>query len=199
MMTRRPGRRSAGLALSLGALALLSACATRLPQPITGYTCCNLRMHDGWISSNNVQGGTLVPAGEPVKLDSIKRSFYVYGSIGSADVAMRDDSARTEADTRRWLGQIVTGDDPRLQIAGWSTEVRSAVLAGRASIGMTRAQVLTALGPPSPVDTPDQNAASWRYWTALDDQPVDLIFGEDGRLSHFGGMPTAVRRLSYAP
>jgi hypothetical protein len=171
----------------------------RLPQPITGYTCCNLRMHDGWISSNNVQGGTLISAGEPVKLDSMKRSFYVYGTIGSADVALRDDSARTEADTQRWLRQIVLAEDPRSQIAGWPTEVRGAVLAGRASVGMTRTQVLTALGPPSSLETPDRNAASWRYWTALEDEPVDLFFGEDGRLARFGGKGPAVRLLNYAP
>lgn len=199
MKTRFTSLRPAVLALSLGALAGLSACATRLPQPITGYTCCNLRMHEGWISSNNVQGGTLVPAGEPVKLDSIKRSFYVYGTVGSADVAIRDDSARTEADTQRWLRQVVVAEDPRPQIAGWPVEVRRAVLAGRAAVGMSRAQVLIALGPPSPVDTPNQAASSWRYWTALEDQPVDLLFAEDGRLERLSGKASAVRLLSYEP
>ncbi|MDR6891033.1 hypothetical protein J2X67_005581, partial [Variovorax sp. 3319] len=47
-----PHRIAAFTALSAGLL--LSGCATKLTQPITGYTCCNLRPDYGWVSSTNM-------------------------------------------------------------------------------------------------------------------------------------------------
>ncbi|MDR6891026.1 ABC-type uncharacterized transport system auxiliary subunit, partial [Variovorax sp. 3319] len=46
--------RNIHLALVLAASTLLAGCATKLTQPITGYTCCNLRPDYGWVSSTNM-------------------------------------------------------------------------------------------------------------------------------------------------
>ena len=175
---------------------LLSACAALpIDPPVSGYTCCNLRLEHGWISSNNVQGGTVIPAGEPLRLQSIKKQFYVYGTLGSAEVAFRDDNARTEHDTMAWMRHIVVDQDPRAELASWPAEVRQAVRAAKVMPGMTRAQVRMALGPPSRSDTPDPKVKVWRYWTALEDEPVDLLFGDDGRLASLSGRPSAVRQI----
>lgn len=192
-----PPRRPAALALLSGAAALLLSACAALPidPPISGHTCCNLRLEHGWISSNNVQGGTVIPAGEPVRLQSIKKQFYVYGTLGSAEVAFRDDNARNEHETLDWLRQVVVSQDPRIEFNSWPAEVRQAVRAAKVMPGMTRAQVRMALGPPSRSDTPDPKAKVWRYWTALEDLPVDLLFGDDGRLASLSGRPSAVRLL----
>lgn len=180
----------------LGGIGLLSACvATPIAKPIAGYSCCNLRVDGGWVSSNNVQGGALIPAGEPVRLTSIKRQFYVYGAIGGQDIALRDDHAKTEADTLRWVNKVVVAEDPRLQLKTWPTDVRRAAQAGRVVVGMTRDQVLFALGHPSPEDTPNLGVSTWRYWTQLDDSPVDLTFDESGRLASLSGKPAAIRAI----
>lgn len=202
MTSRTTRRRSAvlaklGLAAALGGL--LSACSMPIKPALKGYTCCNLRVHTDWISSNNVQGGTLIPAGEPVELNWIKRQFYVYGSIGGLDISLRDDAAKTEADTMRWLQRIVTTEDPKLQLATWPADVRLAVRSARVMPGMSRAQVLMALGPPSRVDTPDMAASKWRYWTAAEDLPVELVFGSDDRLQRLEGKPAAVRVIEFQP
>lgn len=187
----------AGLTAMLAGL--LSACSMPIKPALTGYTCCNLRVHAEWISSNNVQGGTLIPAGEPAELNWIKRQFYVYGTIGGLDVNLRDDAAKSEADTMRWLKLIVTPQDPKLQFATWPADVRLAVRSARVMPGMTRAQVLMSLGPPSRVDTPDLAASKWRYWTAVEDLPVDLSFGSDDRLQRLDGKPAAVRLVEFQP
>jgi len=54
------------VSIAVVASVFLPGCATKLAPPITGYTCCNLRPDYGWVSSTNMLGGAIVPAGEPV-------------------------------------------------------------------------------------------------------------------------------------
>jgi hypothetical protein len=195
----KDNKRSAGRLLvaagAVGAACMLAACAaSTLKSPIVGYTCCNLTAAEGWISSNNVQGGAFIGAGEPVQLTSIKRQYYVYGTVGHSEFGFRDDNAKKEADTLEWLGRIVVAEDPRPQIATWPADVRLAVGTARVKVGMTRLQVLTALGHPARADTPDLDGSTWRYWTSIEDEPVDLVFDGD-RLASLQGKASAVRRL----
>lgn len=185
---------------ALSAAAMLAGCAaTRLEQPIAGFSCCNLRANAGWISSNNVQGGDLIPLGVPVELTSIKRQYYVYGTVNGRELGLRDDSAKVEQDTLRWVRRVVVAEDPRPQLAAWPSDVRAAIGAARVFAGMTRTQVAMALGYPSPNDTRDLAGPTWRYWTPAEDLPVDLRFGEDGRLTALVGKESAVRTLEFQP
>jgi len=182
--------------IALAGAALLSGCvAVPLVQPVSGYTCCNLRSYDGWISSNNVQGGDLVAAGEPARFEQIKKNYYLYGTIGGTELALRDDNARSKEDTLRWANRIIVAEDPRPKLAAWPSDVQKAIRYGRIFTGMTREQVLMSLGYPSPADTPDLNADSWLYWTSIGDFPVDLHFGKDQRLVSIVGRPSAVRMI----
>jgi hypothetical protein len=200
MFDRSSRGRFGALVSAFCALAALSSCVvTRLEPPIAGYTCCNLRSTHGWISSNNVQGGVLVPPGEPVRLDQIRKQYYAYGTVGSVEVAFRDDGASSQKDTLQWLRQVVVADDPRGRLAGWSSPVRRAVGSARVMVGMTRDQVLMSLGHPARADTPELGADTWRYWTALEDLPVDLRFGPDGTLLAVSGKESAVRTLVQEP
>jgi hypothetical protein len=185
------------LAITLAAGLLLSACATHLPQPITGYTCCNLHPDAGWISSANMLGGAIVPAGQPVVIDTMKRDRYLYGTMGSDYITLRDDTARSKDDVLRWTRQIVVPTDPRVALARWSPEVQKAVYSGKVLVGMTRAQVLMSLSYPSLNDTKDLGASTWRYWTIQEDEPVDVRFGADGLVSGFAGKPSAVRAVEF--
>ena len=191
-----PPRIVAFTALGAG-LFLLSGCATKLIQPITGYTCCNLRPDYGWVSSTNMLGGPIVPAGEPVVLDTMKRDTYFYGTIGGDYISLRDDAARSKDDALRWARQIVVPADPRVALGSWSPEVQKAVYAAKVVPGMTRPQVLMALSYPSRNDTKDLNTSSWRYWTTQEDEPVDILFGADGAVSGFSGKPSAVRTIEF--
>ncbi|GAP38154.1 hypothetical protein ABXN37_23800 [Piscinibacter sakaiensis] len=195
-MTRSSSPARAGLPLLLASALLAGCAAAPLGQPIVGYTCCNLRAQGGWVSSNNVQGGDLIPAGTPVRLTSIKRKYYLYGLAGTQEIAFRDDAAQSEAQTLRWIRQVVVPQDPQPLLASWPKEVQTAVATVRVFPGMTREQVAMAIGHPSPTDTPDLAASTWRYWTPAEDQPVDLRFGEDGRLADITGKPSAVRTVA---
>ena len=188
---------AAAIAIAVVASVFLSGCATKLAQPIAGYTCCNLRPDYGWVSSTNMLGGPIVPAGEPATLDTMKRDTYFYGTIGGDYISMRDDAARSKEDALRWARQIVVPTDPRVALATWSPEVQKAVYAAKVVVGMTRPQVLMSLSYPSRNDTKDLNANAWRYWTTQEDEPVDVLFGADGTVSGFSGKPSAIRTVEF--
>ena len=192
-----PTLRRVAACSALAAVSLLSGCATRLSPPITGYTCCNLRPDAGWLASSNYLGGPILPAGEPVVIDTAKRNQYFYGTIGGDYISMSDDSARGKEGGQRWLRKIVVRTDPKVELASWSPEVQSAVYSAKVAVGMTRPQVLMALSYPSPNDTKDLNANTWRYWTTQEDEPVDVHFGADGAVSSLSGKPAAVRILQF--
>ncbi|MET3496349.1 hypothetical protein [Variovorax boronicumulans] len=187
----------AAAAIAVAASVFLAGCATKLTQPITGYTCCNLRPDYGWVSSTNMLGGPIVPAGEPATLDTMKRDSYFYGTIGGDYISMRDDAARSKEDALRWARQIVVPTDPRVALAGWPPEVQKAVYSAKVVVGMTRPQVLMSLSYPSRNDTKDLNANTWRYWTVQEDEPVDVLFGSDGMVSGFSGKPSAIRTVEF--
>lgn len=179
------------------AAALLAGCAATPLQPtITGYSCCNLGVEYGWIARSNVQGQRTIPAGEPMTVESIKKTHYLYGSLGDLQVGWYDDIGKTREDALRWVNQLVVKEDPRVQMAGWSAESRAAVQAGRVRLGMTKAQVLMALGPPPPGETADTAAAVWTYWTSSD-KTVDLRFAADGTLAALEGEPSVARALNF--
>lgn len=192
-------RRAAAWALSTVALSTsLSGCmANKFPKPIEGYTCCNLRAQYGWISSDNTQRGDLVPFGAPIKLDSIKKKYYVYGTMAGNDVAFRDDSAKTEADTMRWIQRVVVSEDPLQRLSTWPADVKAAVQAARVMPGMTRDQVAMAVGHPSPNDTKDLEGDTWRYWTGVDDSPVDVHFNGEGQVDRIDGSVMSRRVMVF--
>jgi hypothetical protein len=175
-------------------LALGGCIAFKVDQPVTGYTCCNLRAEYGWVSSDNVIGrGNVIPLGMPARITDIKRSYYLYGRIGDEDVGFRDDSAKREADTLRWARVVIVPEDPRQVLAGWPTDVRTAVGLSRVIPGMTRAQVAMSIGHPPASETPDPNAAVWRYWTGADDTPLEVAFADDGRVARISGSPAGLQ------
>lgn len=46
---------------------------------------------------------------------------------------------------------------------------------------------------------PDMAASKWRYWTAVKDLPVELVFRSDERLRRLEGKPAAVRVIEFQP
>jgi len=195
-LSGRLGHIAAGTAAAL----LLAACgATRLPQPITGYTCCNLRDNGGWIFSDNVQDGKLIPAGEPITLTSTKRTYYVYGEFAQRSIGLWDTQSDNSGQVFAWVHRIVVSEDPRPKIAALPPEIRDAIHAAKVVRGMTRQQVLWAVGYPGLDETPDLAGPVWRYWTPKAKKTVDIQFGPDGKVVAISGPPASVQLMSVAP
>ena len=160
------------LAHSLAAISLAGALAGCYTQPvaeqtpwISGYTCCNLHYDGDWISDANYTDLPFIPAGAPISVTQpVKDSNRAYATIGGRPFRLGLDYGRAVQGTEQWLGTIILREDPRINNAAWSLDVRQAIAQGKVLIGMTKEQAIVALGYPLPTRTPNLDSNVWRYW-----------------------------------
>lgn len=156
-------RAAVALAASMWALAPLDCVqAQELPPP--GFLCCNLRTDGSWASDNNYQENakTMLAAGSPVKPLSYGR-YRVYIEINGGKQAIGNDYSRDlpmDVFAKRWIVK----DDPNVKLAAWPPKIQQAVKAAKLMPGMTKEQVLMAVGYPMSSENPTLDAPIWRYW-----------------------------------
>ncbi len=156
------------LAAALTLAATLAGCTSTPPQETTpwlsGYTCCNLHYDGDWISDANYSDLPFIPAGAPITVTPpAKDSYRAYASISGRPFRLGLDYGRPVQGTEQWLSQVVVRDDPRINNAAWSLDVRQAIAQGKVMVGMTKEQVIVALGYPLPTKTPNLDSNVWRY------------------------------------
>jgi hypothetical protein len=195
-MKRRP-------ALALTALLVLAAGAVRStaqqpPEPppaptFEGFLCCNMHSDGKWISDINYRGGVLamIPAGTPVKVTGQGR-WRVFVEIGGKAQALGNDYSRTIG-LDEFARRLVVAEDPRPKIAAAPPKVREAIQAGKIAKGMTREQVIVAIGHPVTSYNDKIDAPLWRYWLDRSSE-YQVFWGDDGRVERlFGSADTRSR------
>lgn len=153
-------------------LTLFSTIAGCAYQPVqdqvpwlAGYTCCNLHYDGDWISDANYSDLPFIPAGTPISINQpLKDSNRAYATIAGRPFRLGLDYGRAVQGTEQWLSKIVIRDDPRINNAVWSLDVRQAIAQGKLLVGMTKEQAIVALGYPLPTRTPNLDSNVWRYW-----------------------------------
>ena len=167
-MPRRKALASAALPLGLVGALGLAGCGSSPAGPsaptFEGYLCCNLRSDGRWITDINYEeaGKTIIPVGTPVKVTGYGPQRVLIEVEGSRQ-AIGNDYSRTlriDAFARRY----VVADDPRPKIATMPAKVREAINTARVTPGMTREQVVMAVGYPVTSETPHLDAPVWRMW-----------------------------------
>jgi hypothetical protein len=130
----------------------------------TFFLCCNMyypstRFHD----ANYQYTGRFIPLGTPVRVN------------GMDDQAVNFTDLNTGV-TYAWIKRYATvplasllkvwfvEEDPKLIVDTFDANVRTAVYTGKVLPGMTKAQVIRALGFPPQHKTPDTSADVWTYW-----------------------------------
>src|SRR5882724_453479 len=119
-----------------------------------GFLCCNMRTKGDWISDSNYMeaGKTMIPFGTRVKFAGFGR-YRMHLEIDGRRQSIGNDYSRDlamEVFARRYLIK----DDPRPKVAAAPPKVRSAIESARVTKGMTREQVLIALGYPISGENP---------------------------------------------
>lgn len=145
------------------AIAAPTATAQTAEYP-SGYLCCNMRTDGSWISDSNYQdvGKTGIPVGMPAKVTGYGRN-RVHVEINGQKQAIGNDYSRAiplEAFARRY----VVAQDPIARITTFPNKIQLAIANARVTPGMTREQVLMAIGYPIADENPDLNSKKWRYW-----------------------------------
>lgn len=177
----------------VAAACLAGAAAHAQPKP-EGFLCCNMRSDGRWISDSNYQesGKFVIPLGTPVKVLDYARyrvslkfpdSTQTLGNDYSRDISMPDFARR-----------YVVAEDPALKLAGFPAKVQQAIASSRVVRGMTREQVLMAIGYPIASENPHLDAKVWKYWLWTF-SPYDIYFDERGTVSHIQTDPDTRLRV----
>ena len=173
--------RSRLAAAAVASIALAAGPAAAL-DPYEGWLCCNLWTDGSWITDINYRSSskTLLPAGTKVKVTGLGR-YRVYIELEGKKQAIGNDYSRS-VDMEAFARRSVLASDPAASIARWPAAVREAVKAGKVMRGMTREQVLTALGYPTGSYTPELDGPLWRYWLDRSSE-FQVFWDEDERSS----------------
>ena len=150
------------IALAAACLAASSALAQGLPE---GYTCCNFHYDKDWISDANWRQLPMIPAGARIKvLDYGWNRASV--EIDGKPMRIGQDYGRKEEKLEQFVQKLVVKNDPKAKVARYPEKVRAAVREGRVIPGMTREQVIIAVGYPPTHRTPSLDASVWNLWAS---------------------------------
>lgn len=149
------------LLLATLAATTLSAAAQDRPQ---GYLCCNMRSDGKWISDSNYDesGKFVVPLGTPAKVTGYGR-YRVYVDLPSGSQTIGNDYSRS-IEMGAFAKRYVVAENPLDKIAALPPKMQTAIKSARVTNGMTREQVLMALGYPIASETPHLDLRTWKYW-----------------------------------
>ena len=129
-----------------------------------GYLCCNMRSAGGWISDINYEedGAQMLPLGTPLKVTRYGR-YRAYVEIEGKKQALGNDYSR-DLPLNIFAKRYVVKDNPLDRLVTFSEPIQRAIRASKVTRGMTREQVLMAVGYPVSSENPKLDAKIWRFW-----------------------------------
>ena len=168
-------------------LLALSACASSggadLIEPGAYYTQYTMMVDREVTRSTNYREGTTafaVPVNTPVEV--------MGGRGNTVTLELEDDRefgfehiARHTQDTMPEAFAKAFGPAP-VDLAGLSEDELAAIERGEAIVGMDRATVLVAMGPPPAVGTLSIDSNVWKYWRNRF-ATMNVVFDGEGRVS----------------
>jgi hypothetical protein len=155
------------LAVTVGALA--AACHPVVPHPWAGtdrYLCCNLHYEKLKTSDLNPTVGTLVPFGTKVTIIQVRKDQVEFQPVGHPTITLDYHWGRKTQPFETYLQEIFVDEDPHAKLRRAKVPAKriNAIDEGRVEVGMTRDQVLMAIGYPPAHETPSLQSREWRYW-----------------------------------
>lgn len=145
-------------------LAAAGTTAAHAAEKYDGFLCCNMRSDGSWISDSNYaeNGKRVIPAGTPVQVTGFGR-YRVNVIIDGKKQAIGNDYSR-DLDDAAFAARYVPTVDPKAAIAAAPAKIRDAITSSRITKGMTREQVIIALGYPISSENPNLDSNLWRFW-----------------------------------
>ena len=184
-------------AASLVAAASCAAWPQAVPAPQTQrWACCNLRYEKDWISDRILTSRSFLPVGARVVVTDWGRN-RVYADIDGVKMRVGADYGYFKGSREEFADVLFVREDPNLRIATFAPAVQAAIRAGRIAIGMTREQVVMAIGPPRFDLTPRRDASNWVHFATADGE-FDLDWAPDDTLRAIHA-PSRIRKLVEQP
>src|SRR2546422_32094 len=158
-------RRSLPTALAL--TTFLAACkGPVVPHPMTGetrYLCCNMHYEKTEISDVNYLKGTLIPFGTRVQILEVRKSSVKFQPAGQPPITLVLKYGKDATTMDQYLDRVFLREDPHAKLpkpgkdkkqAAAAEKSRKQIEDGEVAPGMTRDEVLMALGYPPLHRTP---------------------------------------------
>lgn len=188
------------LAAVLAATLPMSAAHAQRPAPpqgpmLNGYLCCNMRTYGKQISDINYaeEGTSIVAAGTPARVTGYDFRWFDM-DVGGRPQRLKNDYSRN-IPTAAFAQRYVVTEDPKAKLAGYPEKTRAAIAAMKVTPGMTREQVLMALGYPISSENPQLEAGVWRYWLDAWSE-YQVVFEADGTVKNIVADPATLTRVS---
>jgi hypothetical protein len=168
----------------VGAIALVSVSTAVLADATSypaGYLCCNMRTDGSWISDINYQdaGKKGLPVGTLLKVTGYGRNRVNVDINGQKQSIGNDYSRSTPLDV--FARRYVVEQDPLTKIVSFPKKIQDAIASARVTKGMTREQVLMAIGYPVSDENPSLDSKEWRFWLSSFVEFV-VVFDDKGLL-----------------
>ena len=168
-------RRSLPATLALASL--LAACkGPAVPNPMTGQTrflCCNLHYEKPEISDANYLKGTLIPYGTQVHVLEVRKNTVKFQAEGHPPITLVLKYGKDTLGMDEYLNRIFLREDPHAKLpkpgkdkkqAAAAERMRKLIEEGTVEPGMTKDEVLMAVGYPPVHRTPSLSSPNWTYW-----------------------------------
>jgi hypothetical protein len=128
-----------------------------------GFACCNLHYEGDSISDSSLSQQPFIALGTPIKVKTID-GYHADVEVDGKPMRLGLDFGRTQETTEQWVNKLVVLENPKLKMTRFAPTTRKAIEAGKLLRGMSKEQVIMAIGYPQANENPDLNAPSWRYW-----------------------------------
>lgn len=158
------------------------------------FICCNLHHNGDWIDDANATTLPMIPAGTPIVIKDVG-SNRTRALIDARPMRIGHDYGRKQESNEQFIAKLVVDEDPRLKIRSYPENIRSAILQGKVCHGMSREQVIIALGYPSTDETPDLAMKEWKYRTANWDEYL-VVWGDNGLVREVAGSEETVSQVA---
>lgn len=170
-----------------------TASATEAPAL---FTCCNLRYEGDWISDLNAVGLPFVPAGARIAVKDYGR-HRAHVLIDGRPMRIGLDYGREQETKEQYVAKLMLKENPVERIEGFPAPVRAAIREGKLVLGMTRDQVIIALGYPRTDETHSLTSREWKYWT-VDGSEFVLLWDSEGRLKEVDAERRVKRQVIFS-
>jgi hypothetical protein len=164
--------------------------------PRQGYACCDLHYEKDWINDGNYAELPMIPAGTPIEVLNYNGRHRAAVKVDGKPMRLGHDYGRDQESLDAWVNKIVVKDDPRGRISSYPLGVQEAIRQGKVMVGMTREQVIVAVGYPLTSENVSLDAPQWRMWRSSHGE-YQLNFARDGRLTSVTGDDSVTGLIVY--
>jgi hypothetical protein len=129
----------------------------------------------------------MIPAGLPIRVLSYGWSNTADVEIDGKPFVITNEYGKKQESIEAFVAKLVVKTNPRAMIDGWPAPVRDAVHRGTVINGMTRQQVIVAVGYPPTHRTPSLDANLWHHWQSRAGR-FEVYWGQDGTVERTNGV-----------